>query len=451
MAAAARGSEQKSLAARTLRWAAERMRGGASAEPARPRLAPVRRRRTAAFREARRAVRSGVQLGEYLRFRLAHYLSTVAVPASELPITLALEDGELLDTGRPGRPMRSPAPAHVAGESPPAVRRDVEAAEDEIDRLDARIESQEAHVAQLERALEAAIAQGAAAPQGLEALAPEQAGRPRVPPPWALGVCGSVAALLVLAETWQLASRFLAAGGIAIARLPAEWPAHALEVAFGVLLALGVALALVVAAQLALRDVLESWERARREARVASAVAAAAILGAASVWSVLAARPGPSGPEDRWAFGLFALLVPFAVAWLVRLAASLRAERLALLAKARAWDDDYLTVLAERSRREELVQRAAQERDRLRAERDAARERLARLRRRAEQGDIATAVDPAELLRVASSLHAALELDRFAFVREASRKGARALLGTSGARPLLPAPVEPGTPPIRVA
>ncbi len=453
--AADRRSGKRELAGSVVRWISQRLAarkaaGSAAGDGPGRTPAPVRRGRWKATREARRAVRAGVQMGEYLRFRLAHYLAALPIPASELPVTLALESGDLLGTAqaRPPPPGRAAASGEERARRdwpPPAVRREIEDAEAELRRIDGHMAEQDARVAQLARSLDQAISQGTAAVQGLEALPPEQAGRPHVGPPWALASCAGLAGLLLVAEAWQLASRYLAGRGIRVIPFPGL-AAHGLEIGFTLLLSLGVALTLVLAARLALRPLLAAWERASRETWLAGALAGSAVLAAGCLWSAMpsgeGAAPGPA--RTRLAFAFFTVLVPFAVAWLSSAAAGLRAERAALLERARTWDEEYMTVIAERTRREELLQRAAAERDRLRAERDSVRAALERLLRRAElQASVGAGLEPLELLRIANSLHAALELDRFSFVREASRRGARSLLGPAPARPLLERGPEP--------
>jgi hypothetical protein len=429
----AKKSDGPSLGA-VLRWLASRTSpqestGRQRRAPAKmPRLGVVRRSRLGAWWEARSAVGAGVCLGEFLRWRLARYLGRLPVAAAELRAALTMEDGLqedaapsllaacLAEVGADRLRVRTDSEVALA-------KQDVASAEAELARIQARLEAQATLVENCEHDLEAAVADGSAAIRAAEWATPEQLGRPPVPRPWALAFCCVLAASLMVAEVLLLTGPFLRMSGLE-PELARELVARPLEAAPCLLLALGAAAALLVLARFVLREGSELLATGERR-RSGWAVGAIVAVGAAAVWTLSSASSARS-------FTVLGLLMPFAAIWLLEYAERLVAARVPLVEKARAWDQEFRIAMAERIRHEELVERACEERDRLAREREAIQAELALAIRRAleaERGYAATSsAERSRLSRLANSLNAALERDRYAFIYEAARSGARELL-----------------------
>jgi hypothetical protein len=143
--------------------------------------------------------------------------------------------------------------------------------------------------------------------------------------------------------------------------------------------------------------------------------------------------------------------VPLAAALALRAAKGDVELRDADLAAALAWDRERARALSERVRRLEELAWAEDDANALERQRDAARRRLREINARAiAAARIAEEAERRErtaVARVAQSLVAALELDRYEFVRQASARGAQELLAARR-RPPEPRPTfdEPTAP-----
>ncbi len=396
-----------------------------------PRLGVVHRSRLGAWWEARSAVGAGVRLEEFLRWRLARYLGLLPVAAAELPAALAMEDG-LQHDAAPSLLAACLAEAgvdrlRVRTDSEVALaKQDIASAEAELARIQVRLDAQAALLETCGRNLEAAVADGSAAIRAAEWATPEQLGRPHVPRPWPLVFCCALAGSLVVAEVLQLTVPFLRMSGLE-PELARELAARPFETASCLLLSLGATAVLLVLSHFTLRQGSELISTAERRGSSWRAGAAAGVGGAA----VLAL----SSTSSSATFAVLGLLMPFAAVWLLDCAERLAAARVPILEKARAWDQEFRIAIAERVRHEELLERAREERDRLARERDAVQAELTLALRReleAERGYAATSsAERSRLSRLANSLNAALERDRYAFIHEAARGGARELVEAS--------------------
>jgi hypothetical protein len=129
---------------------------------------------------------------------------------------------------------------------------------------------------------------------------------------------------------------------------------------------------------------------------------------------------------------LLLLAVPLAASLVERAVRREVEARAAELDAALAWDRERARTLGERIRRLEEISWAEDETRALEARRDAARRRLREVNARAiEAARLAAEAERHEredLARLGQSLVAALELDRYEFVRQASARGAHELL-----------------------
>jgi hypothetical protein len=421
-----------------------RVRGylGLSQEPPlrRPRverLEPVRRSWLGAFWHGRVSVRAGVTLDEYLRSRLAAYVASLAVPAERLPFSVGIDEGQLVV--RPGPAARDGADAPDAERwlaplvlaEGPAVQGEVSELELRLATIDGEIERARHRREDLARRLAADVSAGiVVAPPSVDATA-EQLGRPAVRSAAAQGSLLAAALAAVVAETWQIAAPLLRSAGVDAARLADELRRLPAQTLFVVIFALGVAVGLFAVAHTAVELAVRAFslEGDERRRRWLAATSLGAVVFSTVVAVAAASVPG-AGPPSLPAPTLVLLLValPLATALVIRAARREEARREGELAEALAWDRERARALAERARRLEEVAFAEAEERELERLRETARRRLREVSARAlSAARLATQAARRERLllhRVAQSLVAALELDRFEFVRQASARGA---------------------------
>lgn len=430
------------------------------------RLEPVRRAWLGAYWHARIGVLAGLSLDDFLRSRLARHLAALPVPQARLPVAIEIEDGQLLvrpAPGAPGAPAAAPAPADgedawlaalVAVDGPPA-RREVAELEVEVATLEGEIAQARHRLDERGRQLSADVAVGlVAGPPDVEATA-EQLGRPPIrsgaPRLLALTFAGGALA----AETWQVAVPFLGASGVDVAALSAEASVHPAEVTFAIVFSLAVATGLFALARSGLDAALALFQgdadlrRRRWLAAGGLAAGGAAVLLAAAVAALRGGAAGPHLPAA--ALVLLLVAVPLAADLVLRAARPGTEARARELDAALAWDRERARALSERVRRLEELGWAEHEVATLEERRDAARRRLRALNARAvEAARLAAETERRgreDLSRLAQSLVAALELDRYEFIRQASARGASALLaprrrkGSEAAAPPAPVPV----------
>ena len=437
---------------------ARRVRDLLAAGGARPRRRPrapdpFRRSWIAAAWQARDAVRGGMTLDDFLRSRLARYVAALPVPSASLPLAVAVDDGQI--AVRPSEAPRPPPPAPggaegwiaplVAAEGP-AVRDEATGLEVRLATIETEVETARRRADEISRRFAGDVASGlVAAPSEVEATA-EQLGRPPVrsgAPRAGLAAVGSAA---VLAETWQIAVPLLAGAGIDPGGLADRRPGEAAPL---LLFALGVAAALFALARSGLSAAAAlargEGEPARRRWLAATGAGAGAL--AALVAAAVASLPrAPTGHAAAPGVSLALLLLAVPLGAALALAAARRWDdaRTAEEAAALAWDRERALALAERARRQEEIAWAEEEHRRLEQQRDAARRRLRELNARAV--DVArTAAEDAEreraaLARLAQGLVAALELDRYEFVRQATARGALELVSARRRKPPEPRP-----------
>lgn len=402
-----------------------------------PRHEPARRSRLAAAWQARAAVRAGMPLDDFLRARLAAYLLELPVPSAKLPLAVSIEDGQI--AFRPAAPAPS---SPTAGQDASALLADAPSARQEVAELEVRAAMLDGEVDAARRRSEeiahrfaADVAAGlVAAPPGVDATA-EQLGRPPVRGQGPRAGMLSLAAAALAAEAWQIAVPLLAGAGIDPEQIAAAAPTRPGDVASLLLFALGVAAALFVLAQAALAAgaaLLQGEGDARRRGWHAAGGASAGVLAVLVAASVAALpRPGMIPVPAGAALALLLLAVPVGTALVVRAAARLETARDDDLARALAWDRERALSLAERARRLEELRWAEDEQSDLEHEREAARRRLRELDARATAlarlSAGAAEQERAGLARLAQGVVAALELDRYAYVRHASARGAPAV------------------------
>jgi hypothetical protein len=423
---------------------------GALREPRLPRprlvrMEPVRRTWIGAAWHARIALQAGVSLDDYLRSRLARYLAALPVSRARLPLAVEIEDGQLAVRTAPSPAPPASPPVAVAAEDAwlaplvavdgPPARREVSELEVRLVTLDGELERARQRVDERGRQLAADVAVGlVAGPPDVEATA-EQLGRPPVRSGAVRGTALAFAAAALAAETWQVALPLLPAMGLAPGALREEAVRSPAEVTLAAVFSLAVATSLFALAHAAVDAAVtlfrgDADDRRRRWlASAALATGGAAALVAAAV---AALRPRDAPPLPAPALVLLLLAVPLSAVLALRGSRRDAEGRAADLAAALAWDRERARTLAERARRLEELTWAEDEVRALEARREAARARLRALHARAvEAARLAADCERRgveELSRLARSLVAALELDRYEFVRQASARGAHELL-----------------------
>jgi hypothetical protein len=444
--------------------------------PSSARIEPVRRSWLAALWQARICVGAGVTLDDYLRSRLARYLATIPVARGRLPLAVDVDDGQLVV--QPVAPERTAfAPTRedpdawlaplIAAEGP-AARHELSELEVKLALLEGAADAARKRTEELSHRLGSDVAAGlVAAPPTVEATA-EQLGRPPVRTAGPQGLLFAFAAAAIAAETWQVAMPLLRSADVDPVRLAEELRAKPIEVGFAAIFALGVSaglFALAHAGLAAAQAIFRGEDDARRRRWLAAGGAGAALL-AALVAVAVAALPSTRTAMPPWTLVLLLLALPVATGILLSGARTEAEKRDLELAAALQWDRERARALAERERRLEELSWAEDEERAIERERDAARRRIREIGARAMTATRlaveAERKERAALARLAHSLVAALEIDRYEYVRQATVRGASELVaarrrkaGADGQRaplfeaaPVSPAPVavkvEPG-------
>jgi hypothetical protein len=403
------------------------------AQAARPAVA---RRWIEAELAAKLAVRSGIRAEDFLRARLARYAAALPLPLDALGIAVQMEGGEPVIRARP-------RPAGAAGDAwaPPAhEQRALEEARAEERSLAGRITVARERLDALLRGLTDDLASGklAANPELLQA-SPEQRGRPPVPPTWPTTFLRFLAAALLAAASVRMSGPAMALAGLSADELTralgAQPVASGAALLFGVAASVSVFAFLNAASERAL-ELLQGASPARRPALLVLAGGAAVALSTAV--ALAAVRPAAASP-------LLLVVVPLGAVFLARQADRLAAARAEAGAAALEWDRAQARQASERARRGEGIGRAEELLAEAVREHALAEARLRTLEQRgAEDARVAAALAArAERRseRLAESLAAALELDRYAFLRRASAQARAA----ADVRPFRsrPSPVEP--------
>lgn len=397
-----------------------------------PRAVPearLDRSRLGAAVQARLAVRAGVRLDDFLRSRLAKYAARLPVTLEDLPIDVEIAGGEAVIRQkapargaalRPAPAERALAAALVALEGPYAGRelRDAEAA---LDALDARAAAARTRIDEASRAYAAAVASGAVVVHPDLEATPEQLGRPPVPSGAPVTALRGFVAALLAAEAWRFAGPVLDLSGIDAGALDAALQVSPVPTALALAFAVGAAAAVFAFAGVALAratDAIDDAAASRRRALLG----AAGLLAALAAGGVTAAAAAP----ERWAHVILLVTVPFAGALLWRWASHLSRIRAAALDAALAWDRERAREAGDRGRHVSLVASAEAELAAIEAERLVARRRLRALHRRAVDAErhagVAARADARRLDRLCEGLAAALELDRYLYVRLAAER-----------------------------
>lgn len=404
------------------------------------RLEPIRRSWLGAFWQARISLRAGVSLDDYLRSRLARYLSALQVPRARLPIWIDVEDAQIVaGPHEPERRASATAPADawlsaLAAVEGPAVRQEVSELELRLAQLEGEADAARRRSEELARRLAADVAAGLVpAPSTVEAT-PEQLGRPDVRSALPQLALLAFAGLATLAEAWQVAGPLMRAAGMDPAALFVEAARRPVEVAFAAIFGLGIAAGLIGLAHTSLGALntlaTEAGDARRRAWHWASAIGAALL--AVLVALALATLPAPASALPPWSSTVLLVAVPVGVTLVLRAGHALAERRADQLYSALLWDRERARAISERGRRLEEISWAQELEKDLGSQREAARARMRDISARASEASRLAATaeqrEHAALARLAQSLVSALELDRYEFIRQATEQGADALL-----------------------
>jgi hypothetical protein len=414
-------------------WEALRDAGRARAErraaapSARPTPAPeprFPRSRLGAALEARLAVRGGVRLEDFLRQRLARYAGRLPEPLEALPATIEIEGGEPVVRART-HPGTSVTAAHLGRpearetgerwllrladrEGPSAVR--------EVRELEAALGELEGRAAEARRRIQETSRPADVPAVGAVEATPEQLGRPPVPAALPIQLLRGFSLALLAAEAHRLAGPVLDASGFAGLDVASALARAPIPAGLGLVFAAGAAAAVFTFLEAAVQR-LAALTRdpavALRGRMLGGLAAGAAALAA----GVAAATSAPA----RLGEPVLLVAVPLAAVLLLRQAAALAAVRAVAEAAALEWDRARTGEARLRAGQAEAVALAEEGLRRVEAERTEVRRRLRAIERRALESDRVAAAAAAEgarrLDRLAEALAAALELDRYAYLK----------------------------------
>ncbi len=416
------------------------------------RLEPIRRSWLGAFWQARISLRAGVSLEDYLRSRLARYLSALPVPRARLPIWIDVEDAQIIAGPHEAeRRANEAAPADawlsaLVGVEGPAVRHEVSELELRLAQLEGEADGARRRSEELARRLAGDVSAGLVpAPSAVEAT-PEQLGRPDVRSPLPQLALLAFAGLATLAEAWQVAVPLLRSAGMDPAALFDEAARRPVEVAFAAIFGLGIAAGLIGLAHtalgalnaLALESGTEPAEQRRRGWHWAAATGASLL--AVLVALALATLPAPGTALPAWSSAVLLVAVPVGVTLVLRAGHVLAERRADQVYSALLWDRERARAISERGRRIEEISWSQELEKDLGRQREAARARMRDISARASAASRLAATaeerERAGLARLAQSLVSALELDRYEFIRQATEQGADALLAPRRRPPL---------------
>ncbi len=361
---------------------------------------------------ARIAVRSGVRGDDYLRARLARYAAALPMPLEARGVGVSFENGEPVIRARGGAPSPASPPAHSA--------RELEEARGETIALSDRVAAARAHLDGLLRAVSEDLASGTLPgdPALLDA-SPEQRGRPPVPSPAPPLFLGGLALALLASAGFRMAEPAFALAGLSPETLAADLARDGLSTVSALLFGLGAAVAAFAFLSVAIErggELLAGTAQPRRQTIVAVAAGAAFALSAAVALS--ATHPALLTAP------VLLLTAPLGAVFLARQAGRLAAVRAQALVAALEWDRGQAGRAAERARRGESITRAEAALAGAAQALEAAEARLQALEQRSadEAREAALLAARAAVLgeRLAESLAAALELDRYAFLRRAA-------------------------------
>lgn len=439
---------------------------------------PVRRSGVAAWLAARRAVRSGAFLGEYLAFRLRTYCDRMPQDSHGLPWNVSVERNQIAVSPNPDageHPLRhlQHDPAVEAGAAEKStdtqvrwlralcsseadsLARELTETECEVRLLTSWVRATEDTLRDLEQELRDDVTSG-------RAVVPVTAGRTarmRVAATyaaWLPPVCSVVALVLVLCEAYQFAIPYWNSIGVDTSNILAEWTRNPIGVlaggGFSVAAAGSIFLLVhwlfdVVAA---LYNGNQPWRRALLEGAGAFGLAclltatAAGIAaqrhgaGEASSGLLASIRGGAvDAASSEQVFLLLTLLVPLGVAYMHHAVTPIREERRRKVAAMRDVSAKVEEQRQARERREEVLRLLQAEREQLSASRDDARARMQKMQRRVSDAELEVRrqieCERRRALAYVTSLVVALERDRFAFLQEARRRGEDRLLGVPSA------------------
>jgi len=384
---------------------------------------------------ARLAVRSGVRLDDFVRSRVARYVTSLPVPLEELGVDVSVEGGEavirVLAT-RP-EPAAAPAPSRTTQDEVASARSDLASAAE-------RVTSARAHLEGVARKVADDLASGKipSAPGQVDASI-EQCGRPPVPHPAPVLLLRGLS-LALLASTAHRMARPGLSLGLSLDALSRALARDPLAIVASALLGLGAAVSVYAFLWVAVErgeELVRALSEARRPALLGAAVGSALLLAAAV--ALMAIRPGLlAGP-------FLLVCVPLASVLLARRADRLESSRTKAALAALDWDRERIREAGERARRLEVLSAAEDDLSSALGDHGRAEGALRAIERRgaeeAREAVLAESEWARNLERLAETLAASLELDRYAFVRRASAQDHAA----TEIRPLRsrPAPLDP--------
>jgi len=436
---------------------------------------PIRRWRWRSWLDARKAAKAGVSAADYLISRLRSYLRRAPQDGYPLPVIVSVNGPKIEVVPNPRahdhallRFINDPAGVSAGPEDPQGamvrwlratraaeaqqLARELTEAEEENGRLRASFVDVNERLTELSRQKQAEIAEGDSLPPATLVRREDLRGRPALGFPWALLACGLVTAIALAAEAYQFALPWFNLNGIDAANLPAEWRRDPSGILLGAAFALMASGGLFVLTHWLFELGRSLYQRkhclGQALAKSAGTLTLAVLLGATAYYvgalrhgaagasqSFLAAMGEQSARDDSGTtvFFLVTILVPLAVAWIWHKAAAIADRRNEVRARQREWDAEENRRIEVAERREEILRQMREERESLQHQMDGASDRIRNLERRTQEAELQLRQTVDTWRRYAAafagSLVAAMEQDRYYFVREARRRGRHELLG----------------------
>jgi len=412
-------------------------------------------------------VRARVHAGDYLRARRAEYLARLPNSLDPLPKVFTVLDGQMVvrDNTADGEDVYPDAPTFQAAAERRGhptyqtyvaedrnrrlalIAQQRAAATAELPELSTRLAEATARREQLKREQDAEIANGASLAPATTQRAPALRGRPTLPFPWGraayfLGTTGCL-----VAEAYQFALPYFDVTGIDSTNLAAEWVRNPLGIITGAAFALGASGALFLFADQVVENGLNLFKGEFRGVRAAVtglwvcillALIGGAACGIGAMRGDLSNNATGSASVGRGTlFMLLTTMLPFGVAFLHQKIHAARGRRDEVRTAQRNWDAEQEQMRRTGERREERLRQAFVDERATEQRQRELRDLIDRLDKEADEiqrqasTELMTeelalreqlAADRHYLLTFLNAVEAAIEKDRYQFVKRARKR-----------------------------
>lgn len=436
---------------------------------------PIKRGRLASWWEGHAAVRAKVPLQDYLGCRRYDYQGLAPQSRHPWPFEVRLENGEVHRVPNPEaekhpwqRILEEPAgedsfedamvrPLRFRSWSEgQAIFKELGRHEEEFSRLTARLMEVNENLEDMAVERRREIAEGRSPVPATQSRPPRRRGRPCFPASWALWVVATHLAIaaMISVEAFQFAVPYLNAIGVDLSNLAAEWKRNPIGILMGSGFALATSVGIFILWYWTFQSIRSIFRDAGPEPRWKTAIKVAlplvlVALLIAVAWGIGKMRGEASESAGDFlgtlhnqataasgsdgVFLLLTLLVPLAAAYLQHKVGGILARRQKKIAEEqRQWDQAEHQALLVRERRAELIRLLEEEREHIERRREEARDKVRALAEHAQAAErlIRERIEAERRYTVAyaNGLVAALERDRYYFLKAARKAGATPLV-----------------------